>query len=133
MDQFSTNLRARITSLGLTHAEVARRCDLELRRFHHYVVGDREPDLVTLVRIASVLDTTVDELLNSKSASKRPVDAASQLRSRISAALLTFDAQSLRLVARLVDSLVAHEREGDQSSPIASRKRPAKTTTERKI
>jgi transcriptional regulator with XRE-family HTH domain len=86
MDTFSLNLRTRIAALGLTHAEVARRCDLEVRRFHHYVIGDREPDLQTLVRISAVLNTTPDTLLGvADGTAGPPPDNCQRLRSRLAA------------------------------------------------
>ena len=63
MDKFGTKLRERAAALGVSNAEVARRSGLTERRYAHYVSGDREPDLTTLVRIAEVLRTTPDVLL----------------------------------------------------------------------
>lgn len=63
MELFATNLRDRAAELGLSNAEVARRAGLSERRYAHYVSGDREPDLATLVRIASVLQTNPNVLL----------------------------------------------------------------------
>lgn len=111
MDTFATNLRARIDELGLTHAEVARRCHLEIRRFHHYVVGDREPDLKTLVRIAEVLGTTPDVLLGLRKISGVPEDEASRLRARLSATAVLMDSAALRLLIKLADGVLAFARE----------------------
>lgn len=63
MDRFAKNLRDRAKDLGLTNAEVARKADLSEQRFGNYVTGLREPDLSTLVRIATALETTPDHLL----------------------------------------------------------------------
>jgi transcriptional regulator with XRE-family HTH domain len=63
MDTFAAKLRDRAAELGLSNAEVARRAGLTERRYAHYVSGDREPDLTTLVRIAGVLQTTPNSLL----------------------------------------------------------------------
>lgn len=63
MDKFGTKLRERAAALGVSNAEVARRLGLTERRYAHYVSGDREPDLTTLVRIAEVLQTSPDWLL----------------------------------------------------------------------
>ena len=63
MDLFAENLRKRAVELGISHAEVARRAGLSERRYGNYVSGRREPDLVTLVRIARVLETTPNVLL----------------------------------------------------------------------
>ena len=63
MNLFGMKLRERAAALGVSNAEVARRAELTERRYAHYVSGDREPDLTTLVRIAEVLQTTPDVLL----------------------------------------------------------------------
>lgn len=63
MEPFATNLRDRAAELGLSNAEVARRAGLTERRYSHYVNGDREPDLATLVRIARILQSTPNSLL----------------------------------------------------------------------
>lgn len=72
---FAENLRRRAEVLGLSNAEVARRAGLTERRYGNYVVGRREPDLTTLVRIAQTLSMTVDELLsdNSIEGAKNPL------------------------------------------------------------
>jgi transcriptional regulator with XRE-family HTH domain len=61
MELFSKRLRERARLLGL--AEVARRAGLSERRYGHYVTGEREPNLETLIRISAVLGTTPDGLL----------------------------------------------------------------------
>jgi transcriptional regulator with XRE-family HTH domain len=125
MDTFSLNLRTRIAALGLTHAEVARRCDLEVRRFHHYVIGDREPNLQTLVRIAVVLDTTPDILLGVGT-SVEPTDACNLLRSRVAAASLTLDQRALQFVMIVIDALISEQRAvaGQQRGGTTSNARP---------
>jgi transcriptional regulator with XRE-family HTH domain len=109
METFSTNLRNKITALGLTHAEVAKRCQLEIRRFHHYVVGDREPDLQTLVRISQVLNTTPDVLLGI-GAIEEPPDACDLLRSRLAAASVVLDQRSLQFVLIVTDAVISEQR-----------------------
>lgn len=63
MEFFAHRLRTRAAELGIRHAEVARRSGLSERRYSHYVSGIREPDLATLVRIATALQTTPNDLL----------------------------------------------------------------------
>jgi transcriptional regulator with XRE-family HTH domain len=126
MEIFAENLRKRINDLGLTQAEAARRCDLENRRFHHYIVGDREPDLRTLLRIATVLNTTPDELLGAKPAAVTSTDEVSRLRAKLIAMTGTMDPQALRLLSVLADGVVAFMREG--GSP-----EKASTRTERRV
>ncbi|MBS0242701.1 MAG: helix-turn-helix transcriptional regulator [Proteobacteria bacterium] len=116
MDTFAANLRTRIAELGLTQAEAARRCDLENRRFHHYLVGDREPDLSTLMRIAEMLGTTPDALLGIKATAPVDSDEASRHRAKLSAALVGMDLAALRLLTMLVDGVIAFTRDGGASA-----------------
>ncbi|MGE0766379.1 MAG: helix-turn-helix domain-containing protein [Hyphomicrobiaceae bacterium] len=115
MDIFAANLRKRIADLGLTQAEAARRCDLENRRFHHYLVGDREPNLSTLMRICEVLGTTPDALLGIKATTPVGSDEASRLRAKLSAELAGMDPAALRLLTMLVDGVIAFARDGGVS------------------
>lgn len=126
METFAENLRVRIKDLGLTHAEVARRCDLEIRRFHHYVVGDREPDLGTLVRIAKVLETTPDVLLGARREAAIDADEASRLRARLSATAVTMDLSALRLLTVLADGVIAYTRNDGHTKTGRRRRRTPK-------
>jgi len=75
MSMFARNLRNRIKALKLTEVQVARACGLSARRFSHYVNDTREPDLSTIIAIASVLNTSPDELLlGNGSGSRLPKD-----------------------------------------------------------
>jgi transcriptional regulator with XRE-family HTH domain len=76
MMQFGKNLRQRARELGLTDAEVAKRAGLNARRYGFYVTAEREPDLTTLLRIAQVLQISVDELLtkSEKRLRRKPLD-----------------------------------------------------------
>jgi transcriptional regulator with XRE-family HTH domain len=123
MEIFAENLRKRINDLGLTQAEAARRCDLENRRFHHYVVGDRQPDLATLVKIATVLGTTPDALLSANPATTAASDETSRLRAKLIATAGMIDPSGLRLLSLLADGVVAFLRDGGASSPPRSRAR----------
>jgi transcriptional regulator with XRE-family HTH domain len=126
METFSENLRNKIKTLGLTHAEVARRCDLEVRRFHHYVVGDREPDLKTLVRIAAVLNTTPDALLGIAEAPTPPSDECDLLRSRLAVASLALDQRALQFVMIVVDAVISREREANVADAAKLGTKPQK-------
>jgi transcriptional regulator with XRE-family HTH domain len=63
MDGFARRLRERAEKLGISNAEVARRCGLGERQYAYYTAGTREPNLQALVKIARVLKTSSDELL----------------------------------------------------------------------
>jgi transcriptional regulator with XRE-family HTH domain len=71
--------------------EVARRAGLSERRYGNYVSGRREPDLATLVRIASVLAMTPNDLLGSQALKKGPADLARQRATAALAALKNDD------------------------------------------
>lgn len=118
---FAKNLRTRIADLGLTYAEVARRCALENRRFHHYTVGDREPDLKTLIKIAKVLETTPDVLLGAQLEPSIGSDESRRLRAQLSAAALTMDVAALRLLMILVSGVITFARSAPDAGPIQVR------------
>ncbi|TGT53514.1 XRE family transcriptional regulator [Mesorhizobium sp. M00.F.Ca.ET.170.01.1.1] len=106
MELFATNLRRRAEQLGLSNAEVARRAGLSERRYGNYVSGRREPDLATLVKIATVLATTPNELLT------QPADGANLslervTQDRIFAATRAMRLNDLERVAIMVEALAA--------------------------
>jgi len=102
MELFATNLRRRAEELGLPHAEVARRAGLTERRYGNYVTGRREPDLATLVRIASVLATTPTDLLIETE--PQPADV---LLHRATSALAALEREDLERVTVMLEALAA--------------------------
>lgn len=65
MKQFGSNLRDRARELELSDAEVARRVGIGERRYGFYVTGERQPDLATLIQIAEVLQSSIDDLVKA--------------------------------------------------------------------
>lgn len=104
MELFAANLRKRAEELGISNAEVARRAGLSERRYGNYVSGRREPDLATLVRIASVLATTPNELLANDNSASTSDELA---RQRAIAALAALSHDDLERVAIMVEALAA--------------------------
>lgn len=109
MELFASNLRKRAEQLGIPNAEVARRAGLSETRYGNYVSGRREPDLATLVRIATVLVTTPNDLLSDQ------VDRTQQsqelrVRDRIAAASAALRDDDLERVAIMLEALVAARR-----------------------
>lgn len=96
MRAFAENIRERADALGLSSAEVARRAGLSERRYGNYVTGRREPDLGTLRRIAAVLSTSVDALLNDDG-SKNPDEV--RARDRLIAAVAALGEDDVVLLA----------------------------------
>jgi len=94
----AVNLRARARALQLTHNEVASRAGLGERRFANYVLGRREPDLQTLVRIARALQTSPNDLLGFDT--PQVANTVELLRARMSAALDQLDERDLEVVVR---------------------------------
>lgn len=110
MEPFATNLRRRAELLGITNAEVARRAGLTDRRYGNYVTGRREPDLSTLVRIATVLSISVDELIGM--APEKDVKTAEEIfQERINAALLALKEEDLGRLAVMVEALASSRME----------------------
>lgn len=111
METFAANLRKRAAELGISNAEAARRIGLSERRYGNYVSGRREPDLATLVRIASVLDTSPNTLLSFAESRAGPAGAVEAgPKERIRAALNVLSDQQLETVATMVDGLARAKR-----------------------
>ena len=104
MELFASNLGKRAEQLGISHAEVARRAGLSETRYGNYVSGRREPDLATLVRIASVLATTPTDLLTTLLKESPPDEL---IRQRTVAALAALRADDLERTAIMVEALAA--------------------------
>lgn len=108
MELFASNLRKRAEQLGISHAEVARRAGLSETRYGNYVSGRREPDLATLVKIASVLATTPNGLLLGESGvgthDVTPME-------RTVSALNSLTAEDLKRVEIMVSALASIQRE----------------------
>lgn len=107
MEVFSKNLRNRAAGLGIPNAEVARRSGLSERRYAHYVSGDREPDLATLVRIANALAATPNQLLGLEDAPKR--SAHDLLTQRILSAAQGISETTLEVVAVQIEALAGKQ------------------------
>lgn len=107
MEPFATNLRKRAKELGLSNAEVARRARLSERRYGNYVSGRRESDLATLVRIASVLATTPNDLLIDRIVSPTPEEF---FRQRASCCLRGPSQDDVEIVTIMVEALAAERR-----------------------
>jgi transcriptional regulator with XRE-family HTH domain len=86
MHGFSDRLRQQARTLQLSDAEVARRAGLSERRYGNYVAGIREPDLGTLMRIATALSTTPNILLGVEDAPRRPDERGRHLARLLGAA-----------------------------------------------
>ncbi|WP_273786269.1 helix-turn-helix domain-containing protein [Brucella intermedia] len=101
MELFAANLKKRAHELGISNAEVARRTGLSERRYGNYVSGRREPDLATLVRIASVLETTPNDLLQDTGSKKENI-ALVRARSALSA----LEESDLNRVVLMLEALI---------------------------
>lgn len=104
MELFAENLRKRAEELGISNAEVARRAGLSERRYGNYVSGRREPDLATLVKIATVLATSPNDLLVNQQRATAPDELE---RQRAVAALFALEGEDLRRARIVVEALAA--------------------------
>ena len=107
MQAFQTRLRQRAKSLGLSDAEVARRAGLSERRYGHYVAGEREPNLATLVRISEVLALTPNDLLLPEPLTA-PENERGGLEARFQSAINSLERDDLELALRQVECLISH-------------------------
>jgi transcriptional regulator with XRE-family HTH domain len=114
MDQFALRLRQRAKELGISHAEAARRSGLSERRYAHYVSGIREPDLATLVRIATALETTPDSLLGVTAKKAEPSRRA-LLRDRLSSVARGLGERDLEIVVVQTEALMSLRRKSASS------------------
>ena len=76
---FSQRLAALLAERNMTQLELAARIGVTRAAMSRYVSGEREPRLVTLVRIAEELDVNVDDLFAAESHS---VEAALRIVAR---------------------------------------------------
>ena len=108
LERFGRALRARARELDLADAEVARRVGLSQSRYANYVMGIRQPDFDTLLKICQVLDSSPDELLGYRP--RQPAsDEDDMLRQRIMAAALLLETVKLRIAATVLDALAKAE------------------------
>ena len=105
---FANRLRERAAELGIAHAEAARRAGLTERSYNHYVNGIREPNLITLVRIAGVLQTTPDDLLGVSK--QEEVSARSMLIDRLTSAAQVLADEVLEIVVVQAEALAVSRR-----------------------
>ena len=63
MKEFSKNLKSLRTEKGITQKEMADRVHVERSTVAGWETKDRVPDVQILIRLAAVLDTTIDALL----------------------------------------------------------------------
>ena len=108
MKVFANRLRERAAELGIAHAEAARRAGLTERSYNHYVNGIREPNLITLVRIAGVLQTTPDDLLGVSKG--EDVSVRSKLMARLVSAAQVLADEVLEIVVVQAEALAVKRR-----------------------
>lgn len=79
VSNFPQRLTALLAERKMTQLELAARIGVTRAAMSRYVSGEREPRLVTLVRIAEELDVNVDDLISPESNS---VDTALRIVAR---------------------------------------------------
>ncbi|MFC0218578.1 helix-turn-helix domain-containing protein [Pseudochelatococcus lubricantis] len=110
MEIFGSRLKQRAEQLGISNAEAARRCDLDERRYGHYVSGRREPDLATLMRIAHTLGTTPNWLLGLSPEGEAATPRSSSIDRLVSVAR-AIPERELSLLVALAETMARHTRE----------------------
>jgi transcriptional regulator with XRE-family HTH domain len=110
MELFAKMVRERAAELGLSQAEIARRCGISERRFGHYMSDRSEPNLQVLIKISEVLNSSPNALLGveAKPTNGRKQDERSRINGRIAAACAAMDEASLPLALTLVEAILAH-------------------------
>lgn len=107
MDEFARRLRERAAELGISNAEVARRCGLGERQYGYYVAGTRQPNLQALVKIADVLGLSADTLLGRSD--RPPLGARQLLLERLLAAAHALPDPELAPVVVQIEALAVNK------------------------
>ena len=63
MNKFGERLRAERESINLTQNELAKRLNVSVRTISYWENGQRECDFDTLIKLATILETSTDYLL----------------------------------------------------------------------
>jgi transcriptional regulator with XRE-family HTH domain len=115
MSKFAERLRQRISSLGLSHAEVARRAGFDPRRFGHYATGFREPDFQTLLKICQVLSIDPNALLGVTE-ELQPKSSRSVLLERLITAGSLLDEDKLNIMLVQVNAVLELQNSQDEQA-----------------
>lgn len=103
MRDFAERLRQRVATLRLSNAELARRMGLSDQRLGNYLAGIREPDLEMLTKLASMLQTTPNELLGFPD--KTGEEQLAALRERAHEAINELGLDELKVIVSVLDAL----------------------------
>ena len=103
MDIFAKRLKERAAELGISNAQAARLCDLDERRYANYANDQREPDLMTLAKIARVLNTSTDHLLGLTD--PLPQTERARLLDRLNVAAASLTDEELRTIVTQTEAL----------------------------
>lgn len=103
MEVFGRKLKERAAQLGISNAQAARLCGLDERRYANYANAQREPDLATLLKIASTLDVSTDYLLGISDAVQR--DDRGTLLDRLAVLASGLAENQLRTIVVQVEAL----------------------------
>ncbi|MDO8606153.1 MAG: helix-turn-helix transcriptional regulator [Phaeospirillum sp.] len=108
MARIGEKLRERAQVLGLSDTEVARRVGLSQSRYANYVLGKREPDFGTLVKICFVLGTSPNYLIGFGE-ELEDKSVSGQLRREIRETLISMGEDALRTTLSVTAALVASQ------------------------
>lgn len=109
MEVLAKKLKEKAAQLGISNAAVARRMELDERRYAHYVSGRRSPDLAMLVKIADTLGTTPNELLGiEEHHSENP--EVNDLLNRLLRAARIMSQEELELCVVQAEAIARHDR-----------------------
>ena len=111
MEIFADRIRRRAGELELSLAEVARRAGISDRSLSHYLAGRSEPNLVTLLRLASVLGTTPNDLLGLEMKSDKKLPERDRLLKRASVTIGQLETDRLRLIVAMLEAALAEGRD----------------------
>ena len=123
---FGVRIRQRAKELGLKGSEVARRAGITAKRYNNYVNGTREPDLASLRAISTVLETTLDALIDPDWAGAQHGTELNEAILRIRAACMSLSLEDARFIAKLATSLcVSRAKDSTHPDPVITELRRA--------
>lgn len=110
LQRLGIRIRERMAALDLDQSELAAAASMSAQRLNNYIQARRTPDLPSIVKLASALQTTTDWLLGAED--HRTETGLAVLRELLSAAdvpseqidvILSAQTEALRLLAVLPD------------------------------
>lgn len=120
IDQLAQRIDQRLNELEIDQTQLAARAEISVQRLNNYIKARRMPDLPTLVRLATALETTTDWLLGIGEDHRLDV-AREILRELLGAAGLSAEQIEAILAATVEAMRLLAVLPGEGTDPLRSR------------